>query len=213
MTDVHHNVEHPFHHNLEHAFRRARTGLILRGLLALAFGVFALLRPATTVAVLALVVAFWALFTGIAGIVSAIDLRGEARHWWLVLIGGIISIAFGVAALIYFPTLSLAFLVIWLAWWLMLIGITEIATSIQEKRNEWPWVGHMILGIVAVFAAIIALLYPPATLAALIFWIGFTAILLGVVLLIAAANTKVVQRRVEARVSDRDRGEPPRAAA
>ena len=205
MTDM--------HLNLEHAFRRARTGLILRGLLALAFGIFALLRPASTVAILAIIVAFWALFTGISGVVSAFDLRGVARHWWLVLVGGIISIAFGIAAMIYFPTLSLAFLVIWVAWWFMLLGITEIATSIQEKRNQWPWVWHMILGVIAVVAAFIALFYPPATLAALIFWVGFTAILLGVAFLFAAGNTRYVQRRVAERVSDVDRGEPPRAAA
>ncbi|MGH7462117.1 MAG: HdeD family acid-resistance protein, partial [Longimicrobiales bacterium] len=108
--------------DLNHTFKRARWGLILRGLLALAFGIFALARPLQTVAILALLVAVWAVFSGIVGIVHALDLRGIAKHWWWILVGGIVSVIFGIAAFAMFPTLSLGFLVIWTAWWLFTLG-------------------------------------------------------------------------------------------
>ncbi len=197
--------------DLNHTFRRARWGLILRGLLAIAFGIFALTRPLQTVAILALVVAFWAIVSGITAIVYALDLRHLAKHWWLVLVGGIISTLFGVVAIFRYPTLSLAFLVLWTAWWLFSLGITEIATSIQERRAGWPWAWHMIVGAIGILAGIFALFNPPATLAALTFWIGFVALFLGVALLVFAGTTKKVQRRVSAAASGTDQA--PRAAA
>ena len=197
-------------HDLTHAFRRARWGLILRGLLALAFGVFALFRPLQTVAFLALLVAFWATFSGIVMIVNSIDLRDEAKHWWLLLVAGIVSVAFGVAAFVMFPTLSLAFMVLWVGWWLLASGVVEISTAIQERRVGWPWGWHMIFGVLLVIAAVFALLNPPATLAALTIWLGIVALIIGVVLLVMAGKTRRLQRRVTEEVrTDRDM---PRAA-
>ena len=202
MTDM--------HPDLTHAFRRARWGLILRGLLALAFGVFALFRPLQTVAILALLVAFWATFSGIVMIVNSIDLRDEAKHWWLLLVAGIVSVAFGVAAFVMFPTLSLAFMVLWVGWWLLASGVVEISTAIQERRVGWPWGWHMIFGVLLVIAAVFALLNPPATLAALTIWLGIVALIIGVVLLVMAGKTRRLQRRVTEEVrTDRD---VPRAA-
>jgi uncharacterized membrane protein HdeD (DUF308 family) len=202
MTDM--------HHDLTHAFRRARWGLILRGLLALAFGIFALFRPLQTVAILALVVAFWATFSGIVMIVNAFDLRDTAKHWWLMLAAGVISVVFGAAAFVMFPTLSLAFLVLWTVWWLLSGGVLEISTSIQEKRAGWPWAWHMIFGVLLLLASAFALLNPPATLAALTIWLGIAALVIGGMLLAVAVSTRKIERRAmgEAR-SDR---EMPRAA-
>jgi uncharacterized membrane protein HdeD (DUF308 family) len=195
-----------------HSLKRARWGLNLRGLLALAFGIFALLRPLQTVGILALLVAFWAIFTGIVGIVYAFDLRHVARHWWLVLIGGIISVIFGIAAFARFPTLSLAFMLVWVAWWFFFNGITEIATAVNQRRHQWPWGWHMILGILSIIASALALFFPPVTMAVLTFWIGISAIVFGIVLLMEAGTAKTMQRRVET-IRDTGRDETPRAAA
>src|SRR5262245_12242726 len=89
--------------NLAHDFSRARWGLILRGVLALAFGILVLARPLATVAILALAVAIWAFVAGIVAVVHAFDIRHYAKHWWLVLLVGIVSIAFGVFALGRYP--------------------------------------------------------------------------------------------------------------
>ncbi|MGH7466710.1 MAG: HdeD family acid-resistance protein [Longimicrobiales bacterium] len=197
---------------LTHALKRARWGLNLRGLLALAFGFFALIRPLQTVAILALLVAFWAVFTGIVGIVYALDLRHIARHWWLLLVGGIISLIFGIAAFTRFPTLSLAFLMVLAAWWFFFNGIMEIVTALQQKRQQWPWGWHMVLGVLSILAAAFALLFPPVTMAVLTFWIGISAIVFGIVQLMEAGTSKTMQRRVET-MGDTGPDEAPRAAA
>jgi uncharacterized membrane protein HdeD (DUF308 family) len=168
---------HPAHH-------RARWGLLFRGLLALAIGILILVRPLESVAAFALVIAIWALVTGIGQVVDSIELRAVVRHWWLLLIGGLISIAFGVAALYYYPALSLAFAIIWVAYWLLLSGFVGIYIAMQERRIHVAWGWPLAFGILSVLAGVYAILVPPVTLIVLMGLIAGFALVGGVLLLI-----------------------------
>ncbi|HSY81633.1 MAG TPA: DUF308 domain-containing protein, partial [Gemmatimonadaceae bacterium] len=86
---------------------RAWWGLVLRGLVSIALGIFIFARPLESVAAFALVIAIWALVDGITNIVHSFDLKPLYNHWWLMLLGGIVSVGFGMAALFFYPVLSL----------------------------------------------------------------------------------------------------------
>ena len=171
---------------IQAAYRRAWWALLIRGLLALALGVFILWRPMESIASFALVIAIWALFSGIVQIVHAFDLRALYDKWWLLLLSGVVSAAFGVAALYYYPGLSLAFAVVWVTWWLFLTGALAIYAAVVERRLSLPWGWTLTFGIVAIVAGIFALMYPPVTLAAIMGLIAAFAIVSGVVLLMGA---------------------------
>jgi uncharacterized membrane protein HdeD (DUF308 family) len=160
--------------------------LVIRGVLAIAVGILILVRPLASLAAFALIIALWALAQGIATVVHAFQLRPIAPHWWVALLSGLISAAFGAAALYYYPVLSLTFAVVWAAWWLMLVGILGIWSAIQERRVAMPWGWTMTLGIFGVVASIAAFSSPPATLAALMGLLSAFAIVGGIVLLMGA---------------------------
>jgi uncharacterized membrane protein HdeD (DUF308 family) len=168
------------------AVQGAWWALVVRGVLALAVGILVIARPLASVAAFALVIALWALMQGIVTIVHAFDLRPFVRHWWLVLLSGLISASFGVAALYYYPALSLTFAVVWTAWWLMLVGIAGVSIAVQERRADLPWGWTMTLGILGVVASLLAFASPPATLAALMALIATFAIVGGIFLLVGA---------------------------
>jgi uncharacterized membrane protein HdeD (DUF308 family) len=168
------------------AYRRAWWALVIRGLLALALGVFILWRPMDSIASFALVIAIWALFSGIVQIVHAFGLRQLFQQWWVLLLSGVVSAAFGVAALYYYPTLSLAFAVVWVAWWLFLTGGLAIYAAMVERRMGVSWGWTLAFGIVSILAGVFAFMSPPATLAAIMGFIAGFAIVSGVVLLIGA---------------------------
>src|SRR5713101_6872548 len=109
--------------DLKRLYHRTWWALVLRGLLALAVGIFIFARPLDSVAAFALVIAFWAIFLGLVEIVHAFQLRPMVQHWWVILLSGLVGVAFGIAALVYYPTLALTFAVVWVAWWLTLTGI------------------------------------------------------------------------------------------
>jgi uncharacterized membrane protein HdeD (DUF308 family) len=171
---------------IQSAYRRTWWSLFIRGLLALAIGLLILWRPMASIASFALVIAIWALFSGIVQIVHAFDLRPLYQHWWVMLLSGLVSGAFGIAALYYYPTLSLALAVILVAWWLILTGILAIYVAIVERRLGTSWGWTLALGIATIITGILALVYAPATLAAIIVIIAIFAIVSGALLLAGA---------------------------
>jgi len=186
---------------LGHLYDRARWGLIVRGLIALAIGIFIFIRPFASVAAFALVIAIWALVTGIEQIVHSFDLREAAPHWWLYLLGGIISVLFGIAALYYYPALSLAFAIIWVAYWLVLSGFVGIYTAIMERRVSIPWGWTMAWGVVNVIAGFYAIAVPRLTLAVIVYLIAAFAIISGLFQIFEAVSLGTARARLRQTVA------------
>lgn len=179
------------------AYGRTKWSLILRGLLGIVVGAYILARPLRSIAAFALVIALWALFDGAANIARAFALRKVVRHWGAFLVLGIIGVAFGVAALYYFPALSLAFAVTWLALWLIVGGATVIYIATQERKLGMNWGWTMALGVLAVIAGVVDYTFPGITLVTLMGLIAGFAIISGIGMLIAAARLKSAKHRVE----------------
>ena len=69
---------------------------LLEGIVSVAAGVIAILRPGFTGFVLVMMIAAWAILTGIFEIAAAIRLRREITNEWLLALGGFASIVLGV---------------------------------------------------------------------------------------------------------------------
>jgi uncharacterized membrane protein HdeD (DUF308 family) len=181
---------------VSHLYGRARWALLLRGLIALALGILIIVRPMESVGAFALLIAFWSIFIGISQIVDSIEARALLPHWWLLLLSGIISLAFGIAALYYYPGLSLTFAVLWVGYWLLVTGALGIYAAIMERRMNAPWGWTLVFGLIAVLAGIYAIMAPPVTLAAIMGLIAGFAIVWGIALLagffwLGSARSKV----------------------
>ena len=174
-------------------YHHAKWGLVLRGLLGIAIGLLIIARPLRTVALFALVIALWALFDGIVRIVHAFDLRGVMSDWWMLLVSGLVGVIFGLAALYYYPALSISFVVVWTALWLITAGITGDYVAIQERRAGEKWGWTMAWGIIAIIAGILSLAYPGVTLAWLIGLIATFGIVGGIAMLIGASTMHNVE--------------------
>jgi len=185
---------------IQSVYRRAWWSLVVRGLLGIALGVCILWRPMESVAAFALVIAIWALSGGIVRIVHAFDVRPVFSQWWVLLVDGLVGIAFGVAAFYYYPDLSLTFAVVWVAWWLVLTGGLAIYAAIQERQLGLPWGWTLAYGIAAVVTSVLAFTNPPATLVAIMSLIAGFAIVSGVLLLIGAYKLASAKDAVAAAV-------------
>jgi uncharacterized membrane protein HdeD (DUF308 family) len=75
--------------------------LLVEGVLGIAVGAITFFLPGITVRALLLMIAAWAVATGILEVVAAIRLRKEIRGEWLLALNGILSVALGVALAAY----------------------------------------------------------------------------------------------------------------
>lgn len=185
---------------IQSAYRRTWWSLVLRGLFGIALGAIILWRPLESIASFALVIAIWAFFSGVVQIVHAIDLRPVFSQWWVMLLSGLVSVGFGVAAVYYYPALSLTFAVVWAAWWLLFTGGLAIYIAIQERSLGLPWGWTLVFGLCGVATSVLAFMNPPATLGAIMGLIAGFAIVSGVVLLVGAYKLSTAKDRITAAV-------------
>jgi uncharacterized membrane protein HdeD (DUF308 family) len=182
---------------LRDIYQQTKWALVLRGVFSLVVGIFVISRPIASVAAFALIIALWALFDGVVNIVRSFNLRGVVGHWWVMLLTGVLSVLFGVAALYAFPGLSLTFAVAWTAYWLLLSGLMAVFASFQERSAGLSWVWTMGFGVIAILGGFYAFTNPGATLVTLVTLYAGFAILSGIVLLIAAVRMQSLGRRLD----------------
>jgi len=78
-----------------------RWALVLVGIAGIAAGLVTFLWPGAATLALLIIIGAWAIVTGILEIVAAIRLREEIEGEWLLLIGGLLSVLFGIALAIW----------------------------------------------------------------------------------------------------------------
>lgn len=78
--------------------KMAASGWVLaRGILDTLVGILLLFNLPATMLVLPLVFGVWAIFTGIVYVSGSFSARAaDVKNWWLILIGGLLSVAIGV---------------------------------------------------------------------------------------------------------------------
>ena len=86
--------------------------MIFAGLFGIIAGVLTFIFPGITAFWLLILIASWAVVRGIFEIVAAIQLRKELTNEWMLILGGVLSIIFGV--LLFLNPAAGALAVVWL---------------------------------------------------------------------------------------------------
>ncbi len=163
-------------------FLRHWWAMALRGVVAILFGLVALLWPHLTLTVLVLFFGAFALVGGLFAVIAAFGYRGLYERWWVLLIEGLVGIAVGLITF-FWPAITALALLFLIAAWAIVTGILEIATAVWMHRavgNEW-----MLLfgGIASVIFGLLLAVLPGVGLLALTWLIGIYAIVFGILLL------------------------------
>lgn len=156
---------------------------LIRGALAMAFGVVAFVAPALGLGVLIGLFAAWALIDGVTGLVAGWRGRAVDRSWWLTALEGVAGVVAGVLALL-FPGLAAATLILVLAAWAVVTGVIEIvaAVRLREQIRGELWLG--LAGLASILLGIVLLLFPGAALLTVVWLLGGMALAFGAFLLL-----------------------------
>jgi len=115
--------------------------LILGGLLGILAGLLAFVMPGITALGLLILIAAWAIVTGIMELVAAVRLRKIINNEWLLVLAGIASVVFGVILL--FQPAAGALALIWLIGaWAFVFGILLMILAFRMRN----WKGLIAVG-------------------------------------------------------------------
>jgi uncharacterized membrane protein HdeD (DUF308 family) len=171
------------------AIRRSSWMPLLLGVWAVLAGILTIIWPGSTVLALAIIFGVFLVIAGPMQIVHAVQLRGHAREWWLLLVRGVADLALGVLTLVW-PGITVLVLALLFGIELLLLGGFETAAAIQARpvRRDWTW--YLARGLVAIGLGIVTVAWPGITVFALALLLGFALIYLGVVLIFAATQLR-----------------------
>jgi uncharacterized membrane protein HdeD (DUF308 family) len=171
--------------------------IVLRGVVAVLFGLGAFAWPGLTLAVLVLLFGAYAFVEGVLAVMWALVSRRAGTFPWGVLLAGLAGIVFGVITLLSPGLTALAVLYL-IATWAIVRGVFEIVAAVHLRReidNEWL-LG--LSGLLSVILGIFMILAPGAGALALVWWIGAFAILVGVLTIFLGLRLKALKTRVAA---------------
>jgi uncharacterized membrane protein HdeD (DUF308 family) len=128
--------------------RKTRWGfLIFAGLLNIVVGIGAFLWPGLTVLAFVLLVASWAIVTGVSMTVAAFRLNIDHGRWWLVL-GGLLSLAYG-ALLAFTPLIGAIVLTWWMGAYALAFGVALVIFSFRLRSRQHQSAGPTPVGTAA----------------------------------------------------------------
>jgi uncharacterized membrane protein HdeD (DUF308 family) len=115
------------------ATRAHRPWHIISGVAGITAGVLTFVWPGITALALLYVIAAWATVAGVMEIATALRLRKEIGHHWLLGLNGILLVAFAIV-LVAAPVAG-ALAITWLiGWWAIVFGALLLAAAWRARR-------------------------------------------------------------------------------
>lgn len=170
----------------------------LRGLIAVLFGVVAIVWPGITLGALVLLFGAFALVDGVFTVIAAIRRVGEYARWWMLLIEGLVGIGAGIIAIVWPGLTTLALLYI-IAFWAILTGAFEIIAAIRLRKEIE---GELLLGLgglLSIIFGIVLIAFPISGALAVVWLIGIYAIIFGVFLIGLGLRLRKVSQDIQDR--------------
>lgn len=168
--------------------------LLLRGVIAILFGLLVWFQPGVSLVALVLLFGAYTLADGILGIWTAIAGRAEHEHWWVLLLWGLIGVGVGILTFLV-PGVTALALLFYIAIWAIATGVLEVVAAVRlrkEMTGEW----RLILGGLASVVFGVLLMAQPAVGALALLWlIGAYGVVFGVLLVLLAFKARAFGKR------------------
>ncbi len=167
--------------------------LLVRGLLAILFGVLTFARPLITIGVLVL---FWGAYALVDGIFEVV--AGVRAKWGSLILLGVLGIVAGVVTFAW-PVITAMALLYIIAFWAIVAGVMQIAAAIRlrkEVEGELLWI---LSGLCTVILGVWLIARPGAGAISLVWLIASFAIAWGILLVILSFRLKAHHGRLSAK--------------
>lgn len=170
---------------LQHMGRNYWWLLVTRGILAVLFGILALIWPGRALLFLVYLFGAYALINGFTAVVGSFQERDTSSQWWLLLISGIAGIIIGLLVF-FWPGITALVLFYLIGIWAIVTGVLELTAAFALPGGlglEWPFV---LGGVLSIALGIFFVMHPLPIMLSVVWLLGLFAIVYGVIQLVRA---------------------------
>jgi uncharacterized membrane protein HdeD (DUF308 family) len=162
--------------------RSSWWAIVLRGILAVVFGIIVLASPGIGVALLILLFAGYAAIDGVVALATAVNhgRAGLSWGWWLV--EGIVSLVVAALAMAR-PGITLLAIVLLIAFRAIALGLFELGGALAGRGLDHRWLLG-VTGAVSLLFGVLLIVEPMAGTVALVWAVGVYAVVFGVMLVV-----------------------------
>jgi uncharacterized membrane protein HdeD (DUF308 family) len=155
--------------------------IVMRGAIAILFGVVALAAPGAVLLSLALLFGIYLLADGVIGLVGTVRAVSTHGHWGALLAEAVLNILMGLIALFIPAAAVLAFVLLMAVWALISGGLMVwAAIRLHVSHGRW-WLG--LGGVASLIWGVMLAAAPLVGAVVLAWWLGIYAIVFGIALL------------------------------
>lgn len=159
-------------------YKRYWWSFLIRGIIAVLFGLAAIILPRITLDILAILVAAFLIADGIISLIASLSGKALDTRWWLLFLEGLAGIIIGIFAFTW-PGMTILAIILIIGFWAVLTGVLEIAAAIKlrhEITNEWLLGSG---GALSILFGIILFIRPGLGAVAMVWLIGAYALIFG----------------------------------
>jgi uncharacterized membrane protein HdeD (DUF308 family) len=167
--------------------------LLLRGIVAILFGILAFARPGLTLAALVLLFGFYALVDGVFSLIAAFSGWQYREDRWLLVLEGLIGLGAGFVTL-RAPAITAVALIFFIAIWALATGVLRIVEAIRLRKEISGEFWLAFSGILSVLFAFLVMLRPAAGALAMAWVIGWYALFMGAMLVMLSFKLRSLRR-------------------
>lgn len=161
---------------------------VVRGLIAIVFGILAFTKPDIALSVLVGLYGFFALTDGLVSLAGCFLFAGTRLVWWMLL-EGLFGIAAGVMTFVL-PGVTAVVLLTILGAWLIASGAVRIVLAIEmRKAIDGAWL-TALSGVCSIVAGALTLFSPLQTAVAWMWVMGAYALIVSIVMLTLGVNLR-----------------------
>lgn len=170
--------------------------VLLRGILAVLFGVMALAWPGITVWALVVVFGAYAIVDGLVLVVRSVVDRRTVSGWGWWVLTGVIAIAAGVVAFVW-PDITAVALLYVIAFYAIFFGIVGAWGSFKLRElpgSGWGWL--LVASLLAILFGVLLLIFPGSGILGIIWLLGVYAIAFGLFLIIGSFQIRSLAKNL-----------------
>lgn len=178
---------------MDNQIKEAAWALSLWGAFSVVFGLLIMAWPGITIKSFLIVLGIYLLASG--AVMAVGSLINHTGHWIFGTLMGVLSVVAGLYVFSH-PAISALAILTLISIWAVVVGVLQIAAGFSSKKNNWLLVAS---GIVYTLFGFYIYAKPAAGALALIWLIGLSVVVSGVVLIVTGFEANKLSKAVSRR--------------